>query len=253
MKTIRALRLHCAATLGLLFSLGVGAENNDLLLWQDNSLSALSGNHFRVDPQRQNTLTFEHASGWTFGDLFLFIDSTHFKGQPGSATYGEISPRLSLGKLRGQPLEFGPIRDVLLAATYEFGEGPVQSLLLGPGFDLAVPGFKFFQLNFYQRLPQQHQAGRSWQITPVWSLPIAARVTFDGFMDYVVENDGNYQRNWHFNPQLKYDLGSHLGLNKGQVLAGIEYSYWHNKYGIADTPAFRTTQSVSSLLLQVHF
>jgi len=249
MKTLHALM----AGLGLLSCLSAGAQNNGPLLWQSNSLTALSGNQFRVDPKKQNTLTFEHASGWTFGDLFLFIDSTHFKGQPGTSTYGEFSPRFSLGKLSGQPVKFGPIQDVLLATTYEFGEGRVESLLVGPGFDLAVPGFKFFQLNLYQRMPQRHQEGRSWQITPVWSLPIGERVSFTGFMDYVVRNDGNYRRNWHFNPQLKYDVGSHLGLNKGQVLAGVEYSYWHNKYGIRDTPAFRTDQSVTSLLLQMHF
>jgi nucleoside-specific outer membrane channel protein Tsx len=237
--------------LALLSNLTAQAESP--LLWQDNSLTALTGNHFRVDPAKQNTFTFEHASGWTFGDLFLFVDSTHYKGQPGSSTYGEISPRLSLGKLRGQAVEFGPVRDVLLAATYEFGEGKVESLLLGPGFDLAIPGFKFFQLNFYQRMPQRHQGGRSWQITPVWSLPLGSRVVFDGFADWVVENDGNYKSNWHFNPQLKYDFGSHLGLRQGQLLGGIEYSHWHNKYGIDDTPGFRTEQRVTSLLLQVHF
>lgn len=229
------------------------AEGNSPLLWQDNSLSFLAGKTFRVDPPVQHTFTFEHASGWTFGDLFLFIDSTHFNNQPGSSTYGEISPRLSLGKLRGQPVEFGPIRDVLLASTYEFGEGRIESLLLGPGFDLAVPGFKFFQLNFYQRMPLRGQDGRAFQITPAWSLPLGQRVVFDGFIDWVVSSDNTYRRNWHFNPQLKYDIGSHLGLRSGAMLAGIEYSHWQHKYGIQDSPGFRTQQNATSLLLQAHF
>jgi nucleoside-specific outer membrane channel protein Tsx len=45
----------------------------------------------------------------------------------------------------------GPIKDVLLAMTYEFGENDTESYLIGPGFDLAIPGFDYFQLNFYQR------------------------------------------------------------------------------------------------------
>jgi len=36
---------------------------DDLLLWQDNSLTYLNGIDFKIDPPRQQTITFEHASG----------------------------------------------------------------------------------------------------------------------------------------------------------------------------------------------
>ncbi len=64
------------------------------------------------------------------------------------AYYGEFSPRLSLRRILDRRFELGPIKDVLLALTYENGEDDSEAYLIGPVFDLAVPGFNFFTLNF---------------------------------------------------------------------------------------------------------
>lgn len=230
-------------------------------LWQTNSFSLLHGGDYAVDPARQQTLTFEHASGWNVGDLFLFVDLTRFDGEKNAAGdentyYGEISPRLSLGKLFGREIAAGPVTDVLLAATYEFGDGEVETLLLGPGFDLALPGFDYFQLNVYRRIPQDGRDGRTIQITPVWAmtLPLGrSDILFDGFMDWNVTSDGGYERNLHFNPQLKYDLGKAMAWGDRRLYAGIEYSYWKNKYGIRSSKTFDSEQSAASLLLKLLF
>ena len=158
-------------------------------------------------------------------------------------------------------MEFGPVKDVLLAMTYEFGEGDTESYLIGPGFDLAIPGFDYFQLNFYNRTTDGSRAGDSvWQITPVWSytIPVGdSDVLIDGFMDWVVDNDANrrgtYHANLHFNPQIKYDLGKALHLGEKQLYVGVEYDYWKNKYGIKDSDAFTTDQNTMSFLVKVHF
>lgn len=230
------------------------------LQWQDNSLSYLYGQNFKVNADTQQTLTFEHVSGWDFGDLFFFTDGTRFNGVQGDNTtyYGEFSPRFSAGKLSGKDLSFGVVSDVLLATTYEFGEGDVNTLLVGSGFDLKLPGFDFFQLNFYKRLPRgsKNRDGETFQITPAWkmSFPVGdSQVVFDGFIDWVVDNDGSYHANLHINPQLKYDLGPAVGLAKNKLFVGIEYDYWKNRFGIKDTDAFRTDQSVTNLLVKYHF
>lgn len=231
------------------------------LLWQDNRLTYLAGQGYEVNPEYQQTLTFEHVSGWSHGDLFVFADATRFNGRKDALSgqdsyYGEFSPRLSLGKTLGREMKAGPLRDVLLAATYEFGEGDVETLLAGPGFDLAIPGFDYFQLNVYRRFPENGRDGKTTQITPVWGLtfPVgASHVVFDGFIDWNVNSDGTYHSNLHFNPQLKYDLGPALGLGKKRLYVGLEYSYWKNKYGIKSTPAFKTDQSAASLILKAHF
>lgn len=70
---------HSATSLLLAGSLLAPVEAMaELLLWQDNSLTYLNGIDFKIDPPRQQTLTFEHASGWSFGDLFLFVDGIKY-------------------------------------------------------------------------------------------------------------------------------------------------------------------------------
>jgi nucleoside-specific outer membrane channel protein Tsx len=233
------------------------ALHADALHWQNNSLTLLYGNGFDVAPSDQTTLTFEHVSGWSWGDLFLFMDATDYRNSSQEyGFYGEISPRLSYSKLSGQTLDAGPVKDVLLAATREFGKYDVETTLLGVGFDLELPGFDFFQLNLYRRMPDGSRDGESIQITPVWSMswPVAgSKLVFDGFMDWNIEDDGTYSKNLHFNPQIKYDLSQKLGLAEKQLMIGFEYDYWSNKYGIEDSAAFNTDQSVFSFLLKSYF
>ena len=259
---------HTYRALALAASLTVAtpALAGELLHWQNNSLSYLYGHDYKVDPGIQQTVTFEHASGWRFGDLFFFTDLIHYNGGQNGAGdsrtfYGELSPRLSLGKVFDMPLSIGPISDVLLATTYEFGEDDVESYLIGPGFDLAVPGFNYFTLNFYRRQTEGPRPGDGvWQITPAWSYSIPlgrSNLLIDGYLDWVVDNDqnarGTYHANLHINPQIKYDLGKALNWGEKRVYVGAEYSYWKNKYGIADSANLDTNQNTASLLLKVHF
>jgi nucleoside-specific outer membrane channel protein Tsx len=154
------------------------SQAGDLLQWQNNSLTYLWGKNFKVNPEIQQTVTFEHADAWKYGDNFFFLDKIFYQGKKDASNgpntyYGEFSPRLSFGKIFDQKIEFGPVKDVLLAMTYEFGEGDTESYLIGPGFDLAIPGFDYFQLNFYQRTTDGSRPGDNvWQITPVWSYTI---------------------------------------------------------------------------------
>ncbi|MBD8094603.1 hypothetical protein IFT48_31885 [Pseudomonas fluorescens] len=238
------------------------------LLWQDNSLTYLYGKEFKVDPPKQQIITFSHASGWTFGDLYMFVDSIKYNTDAtngagdGHSFYGEFSPRLSLGKISGADLSFGPIKDVLIAATYEFGEDDRESYLLGPALDLKVPGFDYFQLNTYYRRTDGNRDGSGvWQITPAWSYttPIGnSDLVIDGYIDWVPDNDKSYHANFHFNPQIKYDVAKAFGFGK-KVYAGIEYSYWKNKYAI-DNDGYvgsevlgGTDQSVLMLMVRAHF
>jgi len=238
----------------------------DLLQWQGNSITYLYGKDFTVNPEIQQTFTFEHADQWKYGDNFIFFDRIFYNGKKDAGNgpntyYGEISPRLSFGKIFDQKIEFGPVKDVLLAMTYEFGEGDTEAYLIGPGFDLNVPGFDYFQLNFYQRTTDGSRAGDNvWQITPAWAYTIpvgSSDILIDGFMDWVVDNDenrrGTYHANLHFNPQIKYDLGKALKMGEKQLYVGIEYDYWKNKYGIKDSGDFDTDQNTASLLVKVQF
>ncbi|NER65709.1 hypothetical protein G3436_19875 [Pseudomonas sp. MAFF212427] len=259
-------RITSSLLLGSSLLATLPAVAGDLLLWQTNSLTYLYGKDFQVNPRIQQTVTFEHADKWKYGDNFLFVDKIFYNGatdrNKGNNTYySEISPRLSFGKIFDQKLAFGPIKDVLLAMTYETGEGDNEAYLIGPGFDLAIPGFNYFTLNFYQRNTEGSRPGdRVWQITPAFSYTIPlgkSDLLIDGYMDWVVDNDesrrGTYHANLHFNPQVKYDLGKAFNFGAKQLYVGFEYSYWKDKYGIEDSDRLKTNQSVASALIKVHF
>lgn len=247
------------------------AGDDGPLLWHNESLSYLYGKNFRVNPENQQTFTFEHASAWSWGDVFFFVDQINYQGKPDSGAgqetyYGELQPRLSLGKLSARDWSLGPIKDVLLASAYEFGEGDTKAYLLGPGFDLAIPGFDYFQLNFYYRKPDGDRVPPgAWQVTPSWSLTLPlgrSDLLIDGYIDWVVNSkkagsgrrdQNDYHSNLHINPQIKYDLGKFFGYAPRHLYAGVEYDYWSNKYGIKDSAAFGTDQDTFSLLLKYHF
>ena len=249
--------------------LGAGtAHAQGPLLWHGESVSYLYGKNYNVDPAIQQTITLEHASAWTWGDLFAFVDNSWYNGARSGngnySLYGEFSPRFSAGKLLGQDLSFGPVKDILLATTYEFGDDDVDAYLIGPGFDLAIPGFDYFQLNFYYRKPDGNRVpSGAWQITPAWSytLPLGnSNLLIDGFIDWVVNNksghgnnQSDYHANLHFNPQIKYDLGKSLGYEAKHLYVGVEYDYWSDKYGIKDDGSFTTDQNTASLLVKYQF
>ncbi len=222
--------------------------------WQSFSLSYLNGSHYRVgDPERQVS-TFEHAAGTSWGDSFLFWDHV-YSDNGDNADYGEWSPRFSLCKIwqkcvdsRGANLLF---KDVLIATTVEKGEG-FTNFLYGIGTDLKVPGFKYFTLNGYRRMAEFKQD--NWQTTITWGLPFNIgnqAFLYDGFLDsYTSTDDEHASTNWTM--QLKWNLGQNLGF-KNPLYLGVEYAYWKNKYGIEDSPGFRTTETNANLLLKWHF
>lgn len=113
---------YCLALSAGLFS-GQQALAGDLLYWQDNSLSYLYGENFQrmnfngEEQRTQTTFTFEHASGWAWGDIFYFLDyiradtvqtrgsfdnSSFRQHDKDSFYYMEFSPRVSLSWLTRQ-------------------------------------------------------------------------------------------------------------------------------------------------------
>lgn len=220
------------------------------VLWQNSSVSLLRGNDYRVGDAERQVLTFENTAGTTWGDSFLFLD--HSRSSTGdTGNYAEWSPRLSLGKVSEQPMTLGIIKDVLVATTVEMPSHQTN-YLYGVGVDLALPRFNFAQLNLYRR--QNENSADNWQVTAVWAVPFTLfnqQWLYDGFIDWASASS-DQAANLNFTSQLKFALHPHFNL-KDKLYLGIEYAYWTNKYGIADSPAFRTNESNLNLLLKWHF
>lgn len=235
------------------------AMANDVVQWWDMSVTALHGNDYDLAASdRQTTVTFETAGAWIYGDWFAFQDVTYFNGSnlsENDTTYGEISTRLSASKISGQSIDFGPITDLSWAFMLEEGEGPVTSFLYGIGMDLNVPYFSYFNINTYRRdALSSGNLSDGWQVTPAFRMdfPVGnSNIVFDGYIDWVFSADNQgYEENFHFNPQIKYDLGAAIfgEHKKNQLFVGVEYDYWQNKYGVKGVD-----QNTYSVIAKYHF
>lgn len=235
------------------------AAAQEMAPFTDTSISALSGGKFRLDPEDQTTFTLEQVHSGAWGDTYWFVDAIHFDHEQGkdNTWYGEFSARVSAKKLGwGSPAK-GPLRDILLATTYERGKdrGVAEAALVGIGTDWKLPGFSYFQANVYARKELYAGGWDSWQITLSGAVPFhigAQKFVVDGFIDYVGQG-GIQHENLHVVPQIKWDLGSAVGTPAGKLWLGVEVDWWRNKYGVDDRTGLATNQKAASVLLRWHF
>ena len=197
------------------------------------NIQYLVGNNYELGDKSRSIITLEHVNAWKYGDNFFFVDIEN-PNRTGASTqtglYAEISPRFSLGALTGQPLSFGPVKDVLITTTLEAGNG-FHNNLYGIAVDLNI--LPVFQINYYLR--NQIGAGTDLgnQLTLVWLAPFDAgpvSMVFEGFFDYAWGLSPS-KDNIITGPRLLADVGKLWGA-PGTLQAGIEYQVWRNKFGI---------------------
>lgn len=225
-------------------------------VWQDFSITGLYGENYAhpangEDNNQQTTITAEYAAKLTYGDFFAFADRANNDFE--NSTYFEISPRLSLGAVTGQKLEFGPIKDVLIATTWEGNSSnspgaDFNNYLYGIGFDLAIPYFQYAQLNFY-KADNEKGTDDDYQMTVTYGVPFkvgAEEFLVDGFLDWsTAEEDHASELNW--TTQWKWNVGKHIS-PETRLYLGVEHSVWNNKYGIKGMD-----QNDVSALIKYHF
>lgn len=212
-----------------------GEAHAGAALWQETNFQYLWGGKFKLPSERRhNTITVEHADAWKYGDNFFFFDITN-PTDNNINFYGELSPRLSIGKITGLDLSAPFIKDVLLAGTLEVGADKTYSFhnyLYGIGLSLNLPKFNFADLNLYVRNAMDKK-GVTYQVTPVWQLPFTvgnANLVFEGFTD-IAGAEGNSGVNIDAQPRLLLDLGKFWNA-PNTLYGGTEVIYWHNKYGV---------------------
>lgn len=244
----------------LFTSIVLASSVNAETLWSDNSISYLKNvDDFQLlENDNINVITFEHASGHNWGDVFFFADRITASKDSNNGryeeTYGELSARLSLSYLTGNKIAMGPISDLYLTGTYEhdtgnndgFGFG-FNNYLVGVGASWDVSGFNYLQTNVY--LAENDDNDNDYQLTVAWGYPIAIGehdIIIDGYLDWSSAAD-DHSADFHFNPQVRLDVGKYFGKAKF-VEVGIEYSYWHNKFGISGID----NENTVSAMIKVH-
>lgn len=250
-RRILSLALSLCASMALTLSTGARAAD-----WADNEIQYLYGSKFHdvsndVDTAK-SIITLQHASGYKYGRNFFFVDMLKSDSTDGryGEIYGEYYHTLSISKLQGQDWSKNFLKDVGVTAGINYGSknstfGPnPQVYLLGPTFDLNVPGFAFFNVDVLAYSDHGTysgfgggklcgDSGTTYQVTPAWLLPFSigsAKFSFTGFMD-IIGSHGTCARQILTQPQLRWDVGNHFG-KPDTVFLGFEYQYWKNKVGI---------------------
>ncbi|MBS97142.1 MAG: ion channel protein Tsx [Oceanospirillaceae bacterium] len=211
--------------LGIALAPAASAE----LLWQDFSLTYVGAEDYELMANESGqVITVDHASGHSWGDTYFFMDHYDFVGK--TSKYFEFAPRLSLGKLSGRDLSFGPVKDVLISTNWESGNG-FDNYMYGVGLSLDIPGFNYLDINFYA--VENDSVEDDEMLTLVWGYPFTigtADFLYDGFVDWSTEQ-GDHASEMNFTSQLKWNLGKHLGF-KAPLYVGMEYAHWTNKFGV---------------------
>jgi nucleoside-specific outer membrane channel protein Tsx len=197
----------------------------------------------------KSVIGFENTRAWSWGSHYLFIDflrSWSDADANAKEVYGEWYPSMSLGKVFGWKIPLKFVRDVRFTVGLNGGvrsTGPAPLVVL-PGFtfDLNLPAFQFFSVGTYAYIDrgrfQGHLTGctsTTFQVTPSWALPFtlgSAHFTFNGFADFI-GGHGDCVSQILSQPDLRLDI-SRFWNKPGRIFAGVQYAYWHNKYGVQD-------------------
>lgn len=219
----------------------------DLIQWSSSEIQFLNGSNFNEPFNSEDvskfTITVTHVHGWTYGRNFFFMDTLFStSGEPSQINlYGEAYSTFSLSKILDTDLslsifkDFGVTGGVNLGENMDSPQSGFRAWLYGVTVDFNLPGFEYFNVDFLrQRVTETEDIGTSWQITPVWKIPFqifGTHWSFEGFADFIGKKEHYAARQALAQPQLRLDVGDFLG-HDDHLFLGIEYQYWHNKYGI---------------------
>lgn len=214
------------------FALAAQPARADFIEFHTTNVQLLKGWDYKLGEENRALITLEHYNKWSYGDFYMFIDTTRFDSG-GSNIYSEAAARLSYEKITGNTVNFGIVKDVYLAAMFEKGKRGYKAYLYGASADYDVPGFSLFRVDTYIR-DNPDISGKGWQVTWVYRRPFSWNgydFMIEGFADFA-GREGNRHSNQLIVPRFLMDVGKASGHKAGKLYAGVEWSYWHNKFGV---------------------
>ncbi len=183
--------------------------------------------------------TFQHASGWKYGDNFLFFDvlSSEDGGFNDNDTYGEWYSYVSFRKVAGKEEMQGALKDVRFVMGFNWApDADVIKYLPGIGLSWNVKGFAFFNTDLTLYIDDSvgtanggaPEQDNSFMIDVSWARPIGQRFSIEGHVEYIGERTdefgGTVEAWFQAQPQFRWFVSENLAV-------GIEYQYWMNKLG----------------------
>jgi len=188
--------------------------------------------------------TFQSASGWKYGDNFFFFDviSSENGGFNDTDTYGEWYSYFSPRKMSGKGEMSGKLKDVRLIAGFNWDpDADVVKYLPGIGLSWNIKGFAFLNTDFTMYIDDSvgiaggggaPSEDDTFMVDVNWARPIGKKGSIEGHAEYIGERTnefGGKVEAWILaQPQFRYFVSE-------SVAIGIEYQYWMNKLGDADT------------------
>lgn len=195
-------------------------------------------------------LTFQHASGWRFGDNFFFVDliDDHVPdGFNDRDVYMEWYSNLSLGKILRRKIGHGILSDVGILGGINYApDANFMKWLPGMRLSWDLPGFAFFNSDFTAFLDDNGgvagggapRATDSFMIDINWDYLFSIGrhdFSIQGHVEFISDRRNELGSNlswWIFaQPQFRYDLGKTLLCSPDRLFVGIEWQIWENKLG----------------------
>lgn len=283
--------------------------------WSDTSIGYITSNKYRdpysTKPHAKDILTLDHVSGDKLGMNVIHVEylkcrpdsgiptavacvaTGNVAGQQGSAEFYALYRRLfEFGKVTGNALKFGPVKDVALTLGVDFEaingapNANKQLFVAGPTLMFNVPGVWNLSLLYYKErgrnnsnaalqnagVPNRdgnHNFDATYQIATNWMIPFslgAAPLKFQGNLNHTGPKGKGYDRSTEtgaetlMNASVMLDVGQMAMGKKNSLWVGVGYQYWHNKYGnqaplvIPGTGTFTMANTnAPTLQLEYHF
>ena len=261
--------------------------------WSDTAVSLRYGTTFaepfdnnadgsRVDIKKA-ILAFTSATGYKYGTTFVNIDFLQSdSNDPGGGVaghagaqevYGVFRNTFDIGKISGMKLAMGPVRGLGLTAGIDINTkndgyaSKKRMFVVGPTLMLDVPGFLnvsallFDESNAPQAITTRYHYKNHAAFEADWGIAILdLPLSFNGYAQFITakgrdEFGTQTAPESHIDADLMLDAGSLAGLSKKTWLIGVEYEYWHNKFGNSDKgfAGKGATASTPMVRLEYHF
>ena len=259
--------------------------------WSDTALSLRYGTTFaepydndsngkRVDITKE-IVALTNVTGFKYGTTFVnidFLQSDHndpgggIAGNAGAQeVYGVFRGTFDIGKITGAKLAMGPIRGYAITAGFDVNTkndgyaSKKRMAVFGPTVMLEVPGFLnlsallFDESNAPAAIQRRYHYKNHATFEADWGIAIGdLPLSFNGYAMFITakgkdEFGAQTAPESHIDADLMLDAGSLAGFSKKTFLVGVEYEYWHNKFGNSDKGFAGEGATASTPMVRVEY